>query len=257
MRRSVPSGPLRSPPFSRIARIASILQSWNRYSYVLNNPLANVDSLGLHDDCGGPCSGFSYQEDGCTVIVSYYVDDIGYDEPLISTYCPAGGPVAVSSGGGGRGGKTQQSAPNKNLVKGACLADVALNFGVGFIPGVNGAKLVADLAGVNLHPFQSAVDGSSVVTAGPGLSTLSGFADIGRDIAHIAYGSAGGTVGLARASDLVSRASFAGKTASQQAKLLGEVGEMSKLAKMASAAGGVANLLNAASSLSDAYDCIK
>jgi len=47
------------------------------------------------------------------VIVSYYVDDIGYDEALIYTYCPAEGPVAVSSGGGaGRGGKTQQSAPN-------------------------------------------------------------------------------------------------------------------------------------------------
>ena len=51
------------------------------------------------------------------MIVSYYVDDIGYDEPVISTYCPAGGPVAVSSGGGGRGGKTQQSAPNKPNLK--------------------------------------------------------------------------------------------------------------------------------------------
>jgi len=111
---------------------------------VLNNPLANVDPLGLHDDCGGPCSDFSYQENGCTVIVGYYADDIGYDEPLISTYCPAGGPVTVSSGGGtGRGGKTQQSAPNNGTpwYKNACVQDAlktgAINAGVDAI-GLHG-----------------------------------------------------------------------------------------------------------------------
>jgi len=101
-------------------------QSWNRYDHVLNHPLVNVDPLGLDDDCGGPCSGFSCQEDGCIVIVSYYVDDIGYDEPLISTYCPAGGPVAVSSGGGGRGEKTQQKAP-KNPCANATLSAAGVN----------------------------------------------------------------------------------------------------------------------------------
>jgi hypothetical protein len=85
---------------------------------------------------------------------------------------------------------SSSNAPNKNLVRGACLADVALNFGVGFVPGINALKLGIDLAGVNFHPFQSGVDGTSVISAGPGgLSTLSGVADIGRSIANISFAS--------------------------------------------------------------------
>jgi hypothetical protein len=90
-------------------------------------------------------------------------------------------------------------APNKNLVRGACLADVALNFGLGFIPGINALKLWLDLGGANLHPFQRRIDRSSLVSAGPGgLSILSGLADIGRSVALslaqvVMYGKGGPT----------------------------------------------------------------
>src|SRR5581483_5438230 len=49
-------------------------QSWNGYSYVWNNPVANVDPLGLDtsSDCGGPCVPFNIFVSGnCTVSVSY------------------------------------------------------------------------------------------------------------------------------------------------------------------------------------------
>ena len=45
-------------------------QSWNGYSYVWNNPLANVDPTGMDtsNDCGGPCVPFLYISGNCTVL---------------------------------------------------------------------------------------------------------------------------------------------------------------------------------------------
>jgi len=152
---------------------------------VLNNPLANVDPLGLHDDCGGPCSGFSYQENGFIVIVSYYVDDIGYDEPLIYTYCPAGGPVAVTSGGGaGRGGKTQQSAPSNGPRPGcvsSALLSNAVSVGidaVGLIPEAGGvARFIGDQAGY--RGVVADQRGTKIIGAfGKSASTVNGLANI-------------------------------------------------------------------------------
>ena len=149
-------------------------QSWNRYSYVLNNPLANVDPLGLHDDCGGPCSGFSYQENGCTVIVSYYVDDIGYDEPLISASCPAGG----------WGGTTQQSAPNSGPRPG-CVQSVLLSNAVsvgidavGLIPEAGGvARFIGNQAGY--RGVAADQRGAKVIRAfGKSTSTVNGLSSI-------------------------------------------------------------------------------
>ncbi len=48
-------------------------QTWNRYAYVLNNPLALVDPSGLYNDCGGQiCQPFSYDVGlGCSLNVTY------------------------------------------------------------------------------------------------------------------------------------------------------------------------------------------
>jgi RHS repeat-associated protein len=67
-------------------------QSWNRYAYVLNNPLALLDRFGLDDDCGGPCQPFSYTDGACNVDVSYSKqttqDGNTYDIPMFDVSCP-------------------------------------------------------------------------------------------------------------------------------------------------------------------------
>src|SRR5207247_927196 len=78
-------------------------RSWNRYAYVLNNPLALVDPLGLHNDCGGPCTPFSYVDDaGCVVTVTYHTDKDGYDIPEVTTDCSCPGGYFLFGPGGVR-----------------------------------------------------------------------------------------------------------------------------------------------------------
>jgi RHS repeat-associated protein len=70
-------------------------QSWNRYAYVLNNPLALVDPMGLFAQAPAPAP-YSYISGNCTVFVTF-------------TWDPGGGWVANSDslcGGGTNGGST-------------------------------------------------------------------------------------------------------------------------------------------------------
>jgi RHS repeat-associated protein len=69
-------------------------QTWNRYAYVMNDPLAYIDPLGLcgggDGDTGAPCSPFSYIDgNGCTVSVTYHKEK-GYDIPEVTTTCSSG-----------------------------------------------------------------------------------------------------------------------------------------------------------------------
>ncbi len=101
-------------------------QTWNRYAYVMNNPLSAVDLLGLANDCGGPCTPFTYSAGGCTISVSYIQvnvsyggSDMEYDMPVFAGGCgdgssglgpgmgPSGGPVGGGGVGGGNGGNGQ------------------------------------------------------------------------------------------------------------------------------------------------------
>ena len=239
-------------------------QSFNRYAYVLGNPMRNVDPSGdctvgddgvARDDTPGDCGGGSVTVDGgapppvdLSDVLIYYDSPYGGGATFSVTTT-----ITVMNPG-----QRRQPGKTGTKVHAACLADVALNFGLGFVPGFNGFKLAMDIAGYNLHPFGQMADGSNIATFDfGGLSTFSGFADIGRNIANISYASAGGTVALSRATNLVQRASFAGKSAAQQAKLLRNLSGITKLANIASVAGGVANVLNVASSVSDAYDCFQ
>ena len=46
-------------------------QSWNRYSYVVNDPANRTDELGLDNDCGGPCTPFFISNGTCPILVTW------------------------------------------------------------------------------------------------------------------------------------------------------------------------------------------
>jgi RHS repeat-associated protein len=62
-------------------------QSMNRYAYVIGNPLAFVDPLGLKDDCGGPCTPFTEDLGGGCYLRTTYDTSGQYDMPMQSFWC--------------------------------------------------------------------------------------------------------------------------------------------------------------------------
>src|SRR5579875_2212385 len=238
-------------------------QSWNAYAYVRNNPLALVDPMGLchmgadnvaYDDEPGDCGGGSVTvtaqapPDVMPIFVSLPSLLSDTQQP-VSTAPP---PAVTEAGMGVRPTET------KAKIQVACLADVALNFGIGFIPGVNAVKTPLDLLGIGLHPFENAASGGKIATVDfGGLSTAAGFSDLVRTTFKIGYAARGGDLALTRARDLTSRASFFKKTAAQQRKLLRNLADIEGLTRAVSVTGGIANFLNVASSVSDAYGCLQ
>jgi hypothetical protein len=151
------------------------------------------------------------------------------------------------------GSPAKNDATKKSL---ACSADVAINFGLGFIPGYNAVKVAAALTGINFNPVEAALGYKSVITAGPSpIQAAAGGTSAYSLYRWSVFDAAGGASALNRFTDLACRASFAGKSASAQASLLGKIGNLSNLSKIASSAGTVANLLNVASAGFDLYNC--
>jgi RHS repeat-associated protein len=95
-------------PAGLLAADGSNPQSLNRYAYVINSPIFLTDRIGLKNDCGGPCTPFSYLgANGCLVSVSYYdvkgEDGNTYDMPQIDYFCSSVGGGAIGGGGSGAG----------------------------------------------------------------------------------------------------------------------------------------------------------
>jgi RHS repeat-associated protein len=90
-------------------------QSLNRYSYVLNNPLASVDPIGLGQFCGYVAT---------VNEISYYDEDnddwVSYDQVSWEWYCPDPSSVVVGPHGGGGVRSNQQQ--NKQQLKQTCDA---------------------------------------------------------------------------------------------------------------------------------------
>jgi hypothetical protein len=170
-------------------------------------------------------------------------------------YCGEYGGCLAGQDGNGVGG-TQYipppaklatlSAPNSGPSKQqlACAADVAINFGLGFIPGYNAAKLIGTAAGVNFNFVQNVVSGNSVVTIGPSpLSSLNAGASAYSLIRNTLFEDAGGAAQFTKLNSLTGSGWNAARTA------------INDLESAASSAGTIANLLNAASAAVDLYNC--
>ncbi len=125
-------------------------------------------------------------------------------------------------------------APSKGITKAqaACAADVLINYGLGFVPGYNAAKLVGTLAGANFNFVQNLTAGKSIVTF-----------DNGATITDPLKGILWGTNGLASAYSAISTAAASGLDASDL------------IVKAAGTAGTIANLANTASAGYDLYKC--
>jgi hypothetical protein len=121
-------------------------QSWNRYAYVLNNPLALVDPLGLVVTCG-----YVFQN-------VYDPDEQAwhqYDVYLCQNDNPGGGGPAHAGPGG--------SAPQK-IASSACEAAVTA------LGAAGGAVVVGTVAGT----VGAVVGGAGGTLVAPGIGTVGG-----------------------------------------------------------------------------------
>jgi hypothetical protein len=125
-------------------------------------------------------------------------------------------------------------APSNGITKAqaACAADVFINYGLGFIPGYNGLKLAATLAGANFNFVQNGLSGKSIVTF-----------DNVATIKDPIQGILSGTNGLASTYNAVSQAAATGLDASDI------------IVNAAGTAGTIANLVNTVSAGYSLYQC--
>jgi RHS repeat-associated protein len=130
-------------------------QTWNRYADVLNNPLANIDLLGL-------CSDFDYSYTDKNGFLHFYRDDGPCPpDPNPSRDCSIPGACNPTQPGNNNSGNGSGNAPANNANNGTptpknpCVADAlkagATNVGIdllGFLPEAGGvARVVGHQAG--------------------------------------------------------------------------------------------------------------
>ena len=134
-------------------------QSWNRYAYVANDPLHNMDPSGLYKVLSGRCL---YE------LTEFYVQGEyqGAEYKLIEGYGSGdSGSGAPNGGGGGGGGGTVAPAPAPNNQILPCFAKGAATGAVGALV-VGGAAAGASALGIVSAPVVTAVLGVAAVAGG-------------------------------------------------------------------------------------------
>ncbi len=134
-------------------------QSWNRYAYVVNNPLALIDPLGLCDDGSAPDENGNCQPDPCWPATCVNGGPApGPDPGCIASCDPNPGqlPGAGGAGGGGAGSQSQQQLAKiiQQLQKCGSPAgnDLAQMQASGHIH-INDPKMPSDAAGNTTTPL--------------------------------------------------------------------------------------------------------
>ena len=109
-------------------RGGSRIQTWNRYAYVSNNPMSNVDTLGLF--CGPGSVADENSETGCSPVAQPLPADPtsgcwdGVCGPIYTGYKII---VGVGGGGGGNGNPQTQPIPLLNQTLGMRAPDQSFN----------------------------------------------------------------------------------------------------------------------------------
>ena len=121
-------------------------------------------------------------------------------------------------------------APNNGPTKAqlACLSDVAINYGLGFFPGYNAAKLAFTVVGGSVNFVQNYLSGKSILTFS---NPMTGMGNV--------QGMFWGANALASTYS----------TIMQSAQNIGSGAVLDDVAKAAGTAGTIANLVNAASAI--------
>jgi RHS repeat-associated protein len=137
-----------------------------------------------------------------------------------------------------------------------CGADAALNFGLGFLPGYNLAKLLAEYGGIDLNLFQFMTGYGELFGSGP-VDAAAGVGSGFYALADVYYDAAGGAYAYNRAQELVNRRGFVVQLPKRQQKLLNNLRKLSKLRKIASGFGAISNLLNVVDFALEVKECLK
>jgi RHS repeat-associated protein len=136
-----------------------------------------------------------------------------------------------------------------------CLADVAVNFGIGSLLSLGGPaglllKGVLDFTGTDINIFQALADKDITKLLSPfgGTDLVAGNTDLAAAGADVAYEAAGGDTELKRARDLATRGSFNKASPRQQAKRvrnLNSIFNKKMLARILPGAATIAELYDA------------
>jgi RHS repeat-associated protein len=144
-------------------------QSFNRYSYVADQPLSSFDPLGL---------AIAYV-DGCYYNITYFYVDGQYDSEewdLMYCYSSGGGAGAGGGAGGGGGGGSAPNnlalAPSKFTKFMNCVANGANNASLAALLPQNAPSLLKNLAGNDFASLQQLVLGPD--RSGAAVSVLEG-----------------------------------------------------------------------------------
>jgi len=237
-------------------------QSWNLYSYGLNNPPRYSDPTGYE-----PCVDGVDPDNGnlCTVATSTPIEPdpgpsitcylypwlcSGQSNPSTDPQQPPVQPPPLT--------KITTIAPSTGQ-KVACAADALLNLGISLSPYEEFAAAISLLGATSGHgftPIEGMAGGSFFGSTDPATSAVDTVSNAGKLYARASFDAAGGAARLDRLKDLTTRAGFGLRSASAQARDLAALRSVSKAASVAKLLPVVGNAIAGAAAINDVHQCL-